>query len=35
MEVKEIKLEGIVVSEFNTRKDLQAGMEDTRFHAHG
>jgi ParB family chromosome partitioning protein len=28
MEVKEIKLSDIVVSEFNTRKDLQAGIED-------
>ena len=28
MEVKEIKLEDIEVSEFNTRKDLQAGIED-------
>lgn len=28
MEVKEIKLEDIQVSEFNTRKDLEAGVED-------
>lgn len=29
MEVKEIKLGDIIVSQFNTRKDLQAGTEDT------
>jgi len=28
MEIKEIKLEDIQVSEFNTRKDLEAGIED-------
>jgi ParB family chromosome partitioning protein len=28
MEIKEIKLEDIQVSKFNTRKDLEAGIED-------
>lgn len=28
MEVKEVKLSSIQISEFNTRKDLEAGTED-------